>query len=727
MGSVIGYPEAHGAAATFETDVAEKIKSLIIDINPVQEGSGDPSPDNIRPITGWTGANITHHGKNIAQYWQNAYIGADGSIKTGSTYAMSKPVFVQNGRPIAVSNTAGDYQGIAVFSDSSLENMIYRLANTASTYTASQDCYVVCWFNKVYSEYTESNFVDRGVQIEYNYSPTNYEPYSHDEYDIEFPSEAGTVYGGKLDLVNGDLTVDRKTATFNGTEDWRVYVSDYNTTYWIHIDDKRAGIMTTICDRFENIKSCWSNAGSGKYGVFSDNNLFSRLYFRPPNESIANIDQYKAWLSDNNIQVIYELATPITYQLAPQEIDTIIGTNTIYADTGDVSVLYPKTLTPAETVSNVSLMELRRNIMMAMQHNYIPEITAYGVEWNYNDPSTVLKRTGAASKFANPIPAESLNEVGWSPFDNVYPWSEMKRYNIINGEVAYSEDDAGYSETDYDTMVYIPEFYYYAYKDTSNQKWNWSISAKPLEGYEKHPGSGCYVGRFHTSGSSSGVFSKGGVTPLRQVTRNNFRSYSHGKGAHWWQIDIATWSAIQMLYIIEFSNWYSQDILGNGNHSGSLKNTGETMGATYHTIKRTGSANSYRWFENLFSNLYFWVDGFVVSNKAAYISTNNATYGDSTSNMTATGIALPGEGWKTITGIGYSEKCSWAFIPDAASGGSGTTYVTDVVGTSASGLKALFVGGTYDGGIGDGLFRYEANYAASSESPSVGSLLIYKP
>ena len=30
-------------------------KEIVVDINPVQEGSGDPSPTNIRPIHGWTG------------------------------------------------------------------------------------------------------------------------------------------------------------------------------------------------------------------------------------------------------------------------------------------------------------------------------------------------------------------------------------------------------------------------------------------------------------------------------------------------------------------------------------------------------------------------------------------------------------------------------------------------------------------------------------------------
>ena len=34
-------------------------------IEPVQSGSGEPSPSNIRPISGWTACNIGDHGKNV--------------------------------------------------------------------------------------------------------------------------------------------------------------------------------------------------------------------------------------------------------------------------------------------------------------------------------------------------------------------------------------------------------------------------------------------------------------------------------------------------------------------------------------------------------------------------------------------------------------------------------------------------------------------------------------
>lgn len=49
---------ASGDIATFSTDMAAPLKSCVVTINPVQEGSGDPSPDNVRPISGWTACNV---------------------------------------------------------------------------------------------------------------------------------------------------------------------------------------------------------------------------------------------------------------------------------------------------------------------------------------------------------------------------------------------------------------------------------------------------------------------------------------------------------------------------------------------------------------------------------------------------------------------------------------------------------------------------------------------
>ena len=54
-----------GDIASFRTPSRVPIESLKFHFLPKQEGSGDPSPTNIRPITGWTGLNGKRAGKNI--------------------------------------------------------------------------------------------------------------------------------------------------------------------------------------------------------------------------------------------------------------------------------------------------------------------------------------------------------------------------------------------------------------------------------------------------------------------------------------------------------------------------------------------------------------------------------------------------------------------------------------------------------------------------------------
>lgn len=54
-----------GSIASYKSADGLPIQSLKAYFTPVQEGTGDPSPINIRPITGWTGCAIKHTGKNM--------------------------------------------------------------------------------------------------------------------------------------------------------------------------------------------------------------------------------------------------------------------------------------------------------------------------------------------------------------------------------------------------------------------------------------------------------------------------------------------------------------------------------------------------------------------------------------------------------------------------------------------------------------------------------------
>ena len=59
---------ATGNPLTFTTDLAKPLVSLEVPFTPIQEGSGDPSPSNIRPIVPWNGLTVYHSGADTSEY-----------------------------------------------------------------------------------------------------------------------------------------------------------------------------------------------------------------------------------------------------------------------------------------------------------------------------------------------------------------------------------------------------------------------------------------------------------------------------------------------------------------------------------------------------------------------------------------------------------------------------------------------------------------------------------
>lgn len=62
---------ATGNPATFSTNLIQPLQAFEIPFMPVQSGSGTPSPDNVRPISGWPGVTVTANGHTILVAWES--------------------------------------------------------------------------------------------------------------------------------------------------------------------------------------------------------------------------------------------------------------------------------------------------------------------------------------------------------------------------------------------------------------------------------------------------------------------------------------------------------------------------------------------------------------------------------------------------------------------------------------------------------------------------------
>lgn len=356
----------------------------------------------------------------------------------------------------------------------------------------------------------------------------------------------------------------------------------------------------------------------------------------------------------------------------------------------------------------------------------------FGVCWDTSNSSTALTRLTPStdpyglvtrSVTTEPVPAVGTGSAS-SPFDSYAPWNGMKECNLNNaGAVTAWKGDSGFSRSNNFTMVFIPEFYVAAKRNGTKQYFY--VSDKPKNGMTKHPGSGKYIGKYHIG---SQIVSKSGVSPLVDYSRSWFRTGAKNSDSKFHLYDFATYCAIIFLYIVEFADWNCQKKIGPGITNDSIHLNGDTDNMKYHTGRTNdwaGDAQNpvqYRWIENLWGNVYQWVDGFNANGATVFACTDPGKYADDTeTGYTKIGI-LPSNGWikdLTVTDDGL-------LIPKTT-GGSETTNVPDYLYMQSTGWRVLSVGGYWSDGAYAGLLCFDAHDASSSSASNVSARLLCEP
>ena len=329
-----------------------------------------------------------------------------------------------------------------------------------------------------------------------------------------------------------------------------------------------------------------------------------------------------------------------------------------------------------------------------------------------------------------PVPEITGTRAGSSPFDAYDQlYGAIKRRNFeSNGTPGAWEGESGFTLTDKDVMVWIPQFWYKIVNDASANKRRYYVSTGAIEGFKLHPGSGQYVAAYETSSNNQ---SRSGKTVQVSQTRATFRTNARAKGAGWQLCDAAERNAINLLYLIEFADTNCQAKIGAGRSSSSNSSaisTGSTDVMTYHTGRPSGTEGQvgvkYRGMENLWGNVYEWTDGANFINRVPYYSTDRDSYADdTTAGYTACGGQNPGDGY--ITKQRYVEALDWCISQPDAVGGSETTYFPDYHYFN-SGNRILAVGGRWYNGGYCGLFYWYCNRDSSSPNSNYGSRLSYK-
>lgn len=149
-----------------------------------------------------------------------------------------------------------------------------------------------------------------------------------------------TIYGGSANLLTGEGVITHASVTYDGSEDEQWAIQNFTNTAsaYIDISGKKVGYQLSICDKALNADGSWGD--NVNFGRFSDHPTLTRTYFNRPNADMPQfftLSDWKTYLSNNNLQIKYELAEPIPFTFTPiPTTNTLEGTNNIWADCGDV-------------------------------------------------------------------------------------------------------------------------------------------------------------------------------------------------------------------------------------------------------------------------------------------------------------------------------------------------------------------------------------------------------
>ena len=149
-------------------------------------------------------------------------------------------------------------------------------------------------------------------------------------YSITWQSTAGTVYGGMLDVVTGVLTATWAEIDM-GSAAWSDSTS-FGGCFELRRSDYKLNSGNVICEIYKSVTSGAAFTDKTIYGRNNGNRIFVK--------DSAYVDAAAFKTAMPGVKLVYELATPVTYQLTPTQVTALRGQNNIWADTGSAQAKY---------------------------------------------------------------------------------------------------------------------------------------------------------------------------------------------------------------------------------------------------------------------------------------------------------------------------------------------------------------------------------------------------
>ena len=294
---------------------------------------------NICPITGWTGVNVSRTGVNVwDEEWEAGSYDANGAEIVSQGWYRTKNYIsvIPNETYFSKRNAISGTPYIRCYDINKQFTEVISFPKD-NTFTIPANCH--------YIRFSFSYSYDNSISINYPSTDTDYHPYSGATYSISWETEAGTVYGGSLNVTTGVLTVEWVRLNL-GDCSWNK-ASQANTYFYVVVSNGTAN--GTINVAATNVYSSaipiiarrLINQTAGSEGMAVEEDTSQKIiaiYICIQSMSGYTKEQFREAM--DGYYISYQLAEPQTYQLTPVQILTLLGQNNIWANTGDIAVDY---------------------------------------------------------------------------------------------------------------------------------------------------------------------------------------------------------------------------------------------------------------------------------------------------------------------------------------------------------------------------------------------------
>lgn len=314
---------------------------------PTQAGTGDPSPDNIRPISGRDAVSVERCGENLLKITPFAtavnkgvtfeYV-PDGGIRIQGTASANtdSPTFPVRHLP------PGKYYGLDMGTGIAASIVVQRAGknlwlNAKCTFEIIKGDIVKYWYMIANNGYTANTTVYPYI-VPGTTAPTAYTPYRGDTLALALPS---TIYGGSLDAVTGAGQETRKLVTLDGTEEWNTRTTIASSGYISYSLALPVRSITGICSHYKSLlyAAIRPQNPSGETGCYLEYSMSA--IFNVPFETVADWKAYLAaqYAAGTPVQIAYKPAKPVPFRATgAQPVPALAGCNTVLTDADSATV-----------------------------------------------------------------------------------------------------------------------------------------------------------------------------------------------------------------------------------------------------------------------------------------------------------------------------------------------------------------------------------------------------